>query len=69
MRIGLLDIQNIYMFGFDMIPWQTLQVNALFAGNLLTTEYDEELLNVIITLATSVIPWACDGTSAMVYLQ
>ena len=43
MRIGLLDTQNIYMFGFDMIPWQTLQVNALFACNLLTTEYDEEL--------------------------
>ena len=35
----------------------------------LTTEYDMHLLDAIITLATSGIPCACDGASAMVHLQ
>ena len=42
-------------------------VNVLFACDLLTTEYDEQLLEAIITVATSDIPCTCDGASAMVY--
>ena len=43
-----------------------LQVNALFACDLLTTGYHEQLLEAIITLAMSGIPCTCDGASAMV---
>ena len=46
-----------------------LQVNVLFAYDLLTTEYDEQLLEAIITFAMSGIPCTCDGASAMVYLR
>ena len=46
-----------------------LQVNAVFACNLLTTEYDEQLLEAIMTLATSGIHCTCDRASAMVYLR
>ena len=44
-----------------------LQVNALFACDLLTAEYDEQLLDAIITLATSGIP--CNGLLVMNYLR
>ena len=46
-----------------------LQVNALFTCNLTPTEYDVHLLDAIITLATSGIPSACNGASAMVYFR
>ena len=54
-----------------LLPFKplTLQVNALFVCDLITTEYDEHLLDAIITIATSGIPSACDGASAMVDLR
>ena len=47
---------------------QTLQVNAIFAGDLLTTEYHRKVLKAIISLATSDIPCTCNDASVMVYL-
>ena len=50
-----------------------LQVNdsneTAFSCDLLTTEYDEQLLEAIIALAMSDIPFTCDGASAMVCLR
>ena len=45
-----------------------LRVNAHFACDLLTAEYDEQLLDAIITLVMSDIPCTFDGASATVYL-
>ena len=46
-----------------------LQVNTNFACDLLTTEYHKQVLEAIITLATSDIPCTCNDVSAMVYLR
>ena len=46
-----------------------LQVNALFACILLTTEYDDQLSEAIITLATSGKICSCDGLLPMNYLR
>ena len=46
-----------------------MQVNALFSCDLLITEYNEQLLEAVITLATSGISCTCDGAAAMVYLN
>ena len=48
-------------------PEQTLQVNALFACNLLTTKIDGQHLEAIITLAMSGIPYTRDDAFAIVY--
>ena len=40
-----------------------------FVCDLLTTEYDEQLLEAIINLAMSGIPCTCDGASAIHYLR
>ena len=50
-------------------PGQTLQVNALFACDLPTKWYHEQVLEAIIPLSTSGIPCTCNGASAMVYLN
>ena len=59
---------NAPCFG-TQIPLHTLQVNALFPYDLLTTEHDGQPYEAIITLATSGKRCTCDGASAMVYLQ
>ena len=45
------------------------RLNLLFACDLTTAEYDEQLPYAIITLATSDRPCTCDGASEMVYLR
>ena len=45
------------------------QVNTRFTCDLLTTEYDEQLLEAIITLAKYGIHCSCDGLLAMNYLR
>ena len=50
-------------------PRQMLQVNGLFAWDLPTIWYRDQVLAAIITLAMSDIPCTCDGASLMVYLR
>ena len=46
-----------------------LHVNAMFACDLHTTESHKQVLEVIISLASSDIPCTCNDASAMVYLR
>ena len=46
-----------------------LQVNAIYSRDRHTTEYNKKVLEAIIYLATSDIPYTYNDVSAMVYLR
>ena len=48
--------------------WGLVSVSCV-STDLLTTEYDGQVLGAIITVAMSVIPCTCNAASAMLYLQ
>ena len=50
-------------------PMTEVASNAVFACDLLIADNDEQLLDAIIMLVLSDIPYTCDGALAMVYLR
>ena len=59
------NLKLLVFIGSGLKPLTDVASKCPFACDLLTTEYDEQLLEAIITLETSDVTCTCNGASAI----